>query len=480
MAAAVSRAEAARLALDAESMRRLGHAVIDLLVDHIAALGTGSLVATADGSDPGLGIADLPFPATPQDPMAALALVRERVLADVIPVSDPRFLAYIPGPGNFVGAMAEAISAGINIFAGTAKHAQGPTEVELATIRWLAGLAGLPEQAGGLFVSGGSMANLTALALARHRRLGEDMTGARVYCSSETHSSVDRALRVLGFRSDQLVRLATDASLRLPPSHLRERIAVDRAAGRRPFLIVANAGTTSTGTIDPLGTLADIAAEEDLWLHVDAAYGGAALLAEEAWALLAGIERADSVTMDPHKWFFQPFDCGALLVRDMHWLHDAFHILPAYLRDSAPRPGRINYRDHGIELTRGLRALKLWLSLQTFGTDAFGAAVRHGMRLAERAEAGLRARPYWRIVSPASLAMLAFCHVPPDADPAELDAHQLAIAETVLARDQTFLSTTEIAGRRTLRLCTINPRLDAGDIDGIIAALDAAARDLKA
>ncbi|RMD87550.1 MAG: aminotransferase class I/II-fold pyridoxal phosphate-dependent enzyme [Alphaproteobacteria bacterium] len=473
-------ADARRLELDAEAMRRLGYAAIDMLVDHVAALGTGPLVATADGSDPGLGIADLPFPAAPQDPMAALALVRERVLADVIPVSDPRFFAYIPGPGNFVGAMAEVLSAGVNIFAGTAKHAQGPTEVELATIRWLAGLAGLPEQAGGLFVSGGSMANLTALAVARHHRLGEDMTGARIYCSSETHSSVDRALRVLGFQSDQLVRLAADASLRLDPAALRDRIAADRAAGLRPFLVVGNAGTTSTGTVDPLGALADIVAGEDLWLHVDAAYGGAALLVDEARALLAGIERAHSVTMDPHKWFFQPFDCGALLVRDMHWLYDAFHVLPAYLRDSAPRPGRINYRDHGIELTRGLRALKLWLSLQTFGTDAFRAAIRHGMNMAERAEAALRTRPHWRIVSPASLAMLAFRHEPPDADSADLDRRQLAIAETVLARDEAFLSTTEIAGRRTLRMCTINPRLDAEQIDGVVEALDAAARDLRA
>jgi len=463
-----------RLTLSQEQMRELGYTAVDMLVAHFAGSGSGPLTASPDGSNPGIDLARRGFPAAPQSPRNVLAAVQSEVLADIIPADDPRFYAYIPSPSNFMGALADALASGFNIFAGNAEFSHGPNQVERACIRWLCDLAGLPETAGGSFVSGGSAANLTALYLARRRLIGESAANGLVYCSGETHASIARAARVVGLPAEQLVTLPVDAAFRLPVAALARRIGEDRAAGYRPFAVVATAGTTSTGAVDDLAGLADLAEREGLWLHVDAAYGAAALLSPAARGKLAGIERADSITVDQHKWFFQPFECASILVREMAWLREAFEMVPAYLKDSAqPREG-VNFRDHGLQNTRALKALKLWMSLQTFGEDAFRAAVEHGIGLAETAERLLgEADSRWHILSPAQLAMLGFRFVPegPGWDAAAIDRLNAAINREILASGTTFLSTTELFQRKALRLCTINPRLEKRCIQRVVEAL---------
>ncbi|MDE2149141.1 MAG: aminotransferase class I/II-fold pyridoxal phosphate-dependent enzyme [Gammaproteobacteria bacterium] len=469
----------ASLSLSEDEMRRLGYAVVDLIIAYHRSLGSQPLVNAPDCSAHSVDIqSSSPFPEVGQAPMQVLTKVKEAVLADMIHVSDPRFFGYIPSPGNFVGAMADALASGFNVFAGTASHCRGPTQVETACCRWLASLAGLPDTAGGTFVSGGSVANLTAVVLARHRILGDSIADARAYCSDQTHSSLDRAFRILGFGNNQLVRIPSDTDFRADPEALWSRLRTDRAAGLRPFLVIGNLGTTSTGAADPLGALAEIAVTENIWLHVDAAYGGGALLNPHKRAEFADVGRAHSVTMDQHKWFFQPIECASLLVRDMSWLHEFFHATPSYLKDSAAAEEGINYRDHGIQLTRGFRALKLWMSLQTFGVQAFAAAVEHGLRMAEEAESLLRARPGWSIISPATLGIVSFRFEMVGLGELALDRLNESINRALVSEGKAFTTTTELRGRKVLRLCTINPRMELRHIRQTIGRLDAIARQL--
>src|ERR671933_2517692 len=247
----------------------------------------------------------------------------------------------------------------------------------------------MPVGTEGVLVSGGSVGALTCLGAARTARLeGRPDPRAVVYASDQAHATVARALRVLGFGAEQFRVLESDAAQRLDPGAVAAAVADDRAAGREPFCVVATAGTTSTGAVDPLAELADLCAAEDLWLHVDGAYGAPAALAPSGRALLGGLERADSVVLDPHKWLFQPYEAGCALVRRPGLLEETFTMDGAYLRDT--ETGQVDFRNRSVQLTRGARALKIWLSVQVFGLAAFRAGVERGIALAEHAEAVLR------------------------------------------------------------------------------------------
>jgi glutamate/tyrosine decarboxylase-like PLP-dependent enzyme len=253
---------------------------------------------------------------------------------------------------------------------------------------------------------------------------------------------------------------------------LKHAIAADRAAGLRPFCVVGNGGTTSTGAVDPLGALADICAAEGLWLHLDGAYGAATAITARGRVALAGMERADSISLDPHKWLFQPIECGCVLLRDERNLPATFRSVPGYLRDSDLGAAEVNFRDHGIQLTRSFRALKLWMSIQYFGLDAFRAAVERGMELAEIAERRLRESGRWEILSPAAMGIVAFSYRIEGADGAESDAINRRIAERSFADGYALLSTTVLRDRTVLRLCTINPRTSDADIASTIGRLE--------
>jgi glutamate/tyrosine decarboxylase-like PLP-dependent enzyme len=389
-------------------------------------------------------------------------------------VDHPRFFAYVPSPGNFVSAMADALVAGLNPFAGAWVTGSGAAQVELVAVDWLRDLCGMPEGAGGAFVSGGSMANLTALAVARHRRLSGDGDSARavIYCSDQTHSATERGARVLGFRPDQLRRLPSDDEFRLRLDDLARAVDADAAESRLPFCVVANAGTVNTGAVDLLEELAAFCRERGLWLHVDGAYGAAAVLADAGREALRGLGEADSLAVDPHKWLFQPYECGCVLVRDARALPDAFRTVPEYLRDSDLAVEEVNFRDWGVQLTRGFRALKVWMSLQVFGLDAFRAAVARGIRLAEAAEEAVRASAAFEVVTPAQLAIVTFRHRGGG------DDLQRRLAAALLADGYAMLSTTELCGRVVLRLCTINPRTTEDEVRETVARLERLASTL--
>jgi len=476
----------ASLELSQEKARELGHALVEHLLEYQARLATLPVVKMESASALRAAIWE-ELPARGSDPLAVLKRIEKSVFSSTNHETHPRFFAFVPGPSNLVGAYADFLRAGYNIFAGSWLEGSGPAMVELVTLDWILKLAGYPETAGGIFLSGGSLANLSALVTARDALLKpEQFARAVVYGSDQTHSSLLRAMRILGWQKQQFRKLESDAAFRVRPEEVRRAIREDRAAGLAPFCVIANAGTTNTGAIDPMAELADVCAEEKVWLHADGAYGAGALFCARGRELLRGIERADSFTLDPHKWLFQPFDCALLMVRNRAALRHAFHVREdeaEYLQDARAGEEEVNLWDYSPELTRPFRALKLWMSLQVFGADAFAAALERTFYLAEYAEKELRALSNWEVASNAQMAIVTFRYVPQgqqdgSAESARrIDALNRAIAARMQEQGFALVLTTELRGQTVLRLCTINPRTTEEDITKTVQALDEHARE---
>jgi glutamate/tyrosine decarboxylase-like PLP-dependent enzyme len=452
-----------RLTLSELEMRKLGYRIVDMIVDRHVALPTLPVVrrAAPESILPALRV---PFPEQGRPFEEALDLLTREVFPNLARVDHPRFFAFVPSPSNFVSVMADALASGFNVFTGTWLSGSGAAAIEVATLDWLRDACGLAPSAEGVLVSGGSHANLTALAVARHARLRGELRHATVYFSDQTHSSVERALLVLGIPSANLRKLESDACFRLPLDSLQARIAADRAASLEPFCVIANAGTTNTGAVDPLPELAAFCRAENLWLHCDGAYGAAAAICPTGRSALPALDLADSLSLDPHKWLFQPFDIGCTFVREGGLLKDTFRIMPEYLEDARRTVEEVHFCDRGIELTRPFRALKLWMSLQVFGTRAFREAVERGFTLANIAEQRLRQSPDWEIVTPAQMAIVTFRH--------RRDAVTRRLVADAQADGHAFLTSTILRGRPALRLCPINPRTTEDDIETTITRLE--------
>jgi glutamate/tyrosine decarboxylase-like PLP-dependent enzyme len=418
------------------------------------------------------------LPQQGSDPQEVFQQLEESVFSNMFKVQHPRFFAFIPSPSNFVSILAETLISGHNVFAGTWLEGSGPAAVEWVTIDWLRQMFGYPESAGGLFLSGGSVANLTALNVAREVKLRDDFKSGVVYCSDQTHSSIERGLKVLGLRPEQLRKVQSDDDFRLSLPELQKAVTADRSRGKSPFCVAATAGTTNTGSVDPLDELSEFCQKEGLWLHVDGAYGGAAVLSERERYRLKGIERADSLTLDPHKWLFQPYETGCLLLQDRRLLWECFNILPEYLKDATPEEGEVNFYDYGIQLTRSFRALKLWLSLKVFGLENFAKAVDRGMELAVETEKILRSTGCWQVVTPAQMGMVTFRYRAPEIAALEMDRLHQQIVNEIISGGWAMLSTTILRGRTTIHMCTINPRTTTEDIRETIDRLESIAKRL--
>ena len=368
--------------------------------------------------------------------------------------------------------LADFLVAGYNINTATWLLASGPTQVELVVIDWLRRWLGYPESAGGLFTSGGSAASLDAFVAAREAA-GHPERGT-VYMSDQSHSAHIRAAKIIGVRSECIRLIPSDRNLRLDIDALARAVSEDRANGFNPIALCANAGASSTGAIDPLEAMADYCEVEGIWLHVDAAYGGFAVVIEQGKKLLRGIERADSIGLDAHKWFFQPYEAGCLLAKDVRTLESAFEIHPDILQDTVWGKNHPNIADRGLQLSRSFRALKVWMSIQTFGMAAFRRAVSRGMELAARAEEYVRESRTLEILTPASLSVVCLRINPADTD---LDEKVLEeVNRTVLARvfweDRAFLSSTLLHGKFSLRLCILNHTTTWDDVSETLEAIE--------
>ncbi len=452
------------LELTPDEMRATGYAVVDLLVDALA--DPGAPVRRPDPRALEERLGDPP-PEQPLDFEQILA----RISGDLIPATargdHPGFFAFIPYCSNWPSALADFVAGALNLDACMWCTGAGPITAELSMVRWLADLVGYPAEAGGIFVSGGSAANLTALACARETLVGSMSDRLTIYLSDQCHSSFARAARALGFRSDQVRVVPTDQRFAIRLDALEATIDRDIADARVPLAVVANAGATSTGAIDPLGKLSELCASRDMWLHVDAAYGGAAALTERGARALAGIDRADSITLDPHKWLYQPWECGCLLVRRQEALIRAFSIAPDYLQDI---DGEKNLGDWGLQLSRGARALKLWWSLQAFGVDAFRRAIDASLDLAALAVERIEAHPALELLAPPSLGIVCFRRTEPAIADDEEQLERIN-AELVAELERSgigFLSSTRAHGRFALRLCVMNHTTRAEHVERVV------------
>src|SRR5271165_853676 len=444
------------LAMDIEAMRRAGYATVDALVARLADPEADPVLRRAEAAEMRSRLGGPP-PEQPGEYSAVLA----RVLADVLPYAartdHPGYLAFIPSFTTWPAALAELTAAAANPYCGAWMEAAGAAQVELEVIDWFRSWLGLPAGTAGVLVSGGSAANLTALLVAREAAGGPSAESV-VYVSDQAHSSLARTARAMGLRPQQVRVLPTDDRWRLSPGTVAAAVRADRSAGRVPFALCASGGSTNTGAVDPLADLADVCTAEGLWLHVDAAYGGFAALTAKGRAALAGIDRADSVTLDPHKWLYQPMECGCVLIRDGARLERTFAIHPDYLdSDAAQGAGEVNFAERGLQLSRGFRALKVWVTVQTFGLAAFRAAIQRNLELAEYAETLIRSHAGLTLMAPATLGIVCFRREWPGCDEAETERRGTALAADLERGGTALVSTTRLASRHAIRLCILNP-----------------------
>ena len=444
------------LAMDAEAMRRAGYATVDALVARLADPGADPVLRRAEAADMASRLGG-----PPPEQAAEYGAVLARVIANVLPYAartdHPGYFAFIPSFTTWPAALAELTAAAANPYCGAWMESAGAAQIELEVVDWFRDWLGMPASTAGLLVSGGSAANLMALLVAREAA-GGPSDDSVLYVSDQAHSSLARTARAMGLRPQQVRVLPTDDRWRLLPETVTAAVRADRSVGRVPFALCASAGSTNTGAVDPLGELADVGAEEGLWLHVDAAYGGFAALTAKGRSALAGIDRADSVTLDPHKWLYQPMECGSVLIRDGARLERTFAIHPDYLDgDATQGAGEVNFADRGLQLSRGFRALKIWVTMQTFGLAAFRAAIQRNLELAEFAEALIRRHAGLTLMAPATLGIVCFRREWPGCDEAETERRGLALADDLERSGMALVSATRLAGRHAIRLCILNP-----------------------
>ena len=459
-----ARASRDPLALDVDEMRAMGHRVVDLLVDRLAHLPEQPVLRVGSRADLEALIDGPP----PEAPVPFDELL-ERLDRDVLPFvghfAHPRFFGYIPGAGTWPGALGDLIASAMNIDSGSWREASGASQLELTVLDWFRSWIGYPSGSAGVLVSGGSAANLAAIACARETLVGAMTPRIVIYTSDQSHSSVARAARHLGFGPDQVRVVPTDAAFRMAPAEVAAAMDADIAQGRIPFLVAAVAGSTNTGAVDDLGGLAELCRARGVWLHVDGAYGGFAVLTSRGRAAMPDLALADSITLDPHKWLAMPFEVGGLMVRDGAALEHAFEIHPEYLKETSAHGRSVNFADRGLQLTRATRAIKVWLALSTFGVGAFRDAIDRAMDLTSLAEDVIRADPRLELVTPASLGVLTFRHRgPSDASPGEVDRANVALVQSLAEAGDVLLTGTTIHGRYAIRLCVLNHTSGEADV----------------
>ncbi len=406
--------------------------------------------------------------------------VIDQATRDILPnaarLDHPRSFAFIPSSPTWPGILADFMAAGYNFNTCNWLCASGPSEVELVVIDWIRRWIGYPDDAGGLLTSGGSAAILDAFVAAREAA-GNPERGT-VYMSNQSHKAQVRAARIIGIRAEYIRLIPTDQHFRLDMDALVRAVAEDRAAGLEPIIICANAGAPSTGAIDPLEAVADFCQAEGLWMHADAAYGGFAVVSEKGKALLRGIERADSINLDAHKWFFQPYEAGCLLLKDVGKLEHVFQVHQDVLQDTIWGANHPSFSDRGLQLSRSARALKIWMSVQTFGMAAFRDAVSNGMELAARAEAYIDQSSVLESLNPASLGIVCFRVNPAnEGSDSSLDEDYLAkLNQQMLARvfweDRALMSSTTLSETFSLRLCIINHNTTWVDVRETLEAIE--------
>ncbi|PWT86815.1 MAG: amino acid decarboxylase [Blastocatellia bacterium] len=464
-----------------EQFRRLGYRAVDLLTDHFKSLANGPCRRPV----PDVlrrELIDQPFPEKPGDADQLLEYIGDTIFRYPMGNGSPRFFGWVNSSVAPIATLAELLAAGLNPSVAGGDHSA--TYLEHAVLTWVKRMLNFPQTGGAILTSGGSVANLIGLAVMRHVKTSGDVRARGlageaklpiVYTSQEGHSCIEKAMEILGLGHDNLRRVPVTSDWRIDVRALAASIETDRGTGLMPACVAATAGTVNTGAIDALDEIADLCADQQLWFHVDAAFGGPAALVPELADSYRGLERADSVAVDPHKWMYVPVECGCALVRDANAMRDAFSLVPPYLRDDTGLPW---FSEFGIQQTRGFRALKLWLVLKHVGIDGLRQLVANNIALARSLQSRLQTTPNFELLAggPLSVTCFRYCPPPLKGQDAELNRLNRSVLDAVQRAGEVFLTGTELAGRFALRACIVNFRTTEDDLTALLEAILSAGR----
>lgn len=466
------------LELGGEGLRRLIDAAAERVVAHVDSLPRQPSADTQGGAALARALDEpLPEAGTPAEEL--LDFLFTRVIPKSFNTAGPGYLAYIPGGGLPQSAVADLVADATNRYVGVFAAAPGLAAIESTVARWFCDVAGLPAQARGILTSGGSLATFSAIVAARKDRLPENFLSGTIYASDQTHHAVQKAAMLAGFPEDRVREVPTDALFRIRVDALARAVAADRAAGLSPFLVVGNAGTTNTGAVDDLPALADFADHEKLWFHVDAAYGGFFLLTVEGRRRMSGIERADSIVLDPHKGLFLPYGTGALLVRDGETLKRAHALSADYMPPMQRDEDLTDFNMLSPELSRDFRGLRIWLPLKMHGVGPFRRNLEEKLALARWACDRLLEIPGIRILAEPQLSIVAFRLVLPAAGEAALDAVNHELLDRINGRRRVYLTATRLHGRFAIRICVLSFRTHRDRVEEALEDIRAAAGELQ-
>ncbi len=467
------------LEISPDEFRRLADKVTQFTADYLRELDSRPISPSTTGED-----AERLF-RTPlgEKGIGAAALTGLQDVIEHSRAQNGRFFGYVLGSGEPVAAVADLLASILNQNVTAWRSGPSAVTVERTVVSWLAQAIGCAGFRGSL-TGGGSSANLMALAMAREARMPANEAGVRgapqgvIYASEEVHMSIPKSIALLGLGRNNLRLIPADDEFRLIPAELEQAIQRDQAAGRIPIAVVANAGTVNTGAIDPLPEIAAIARNHNLWLHVDGAYGALAAIA--APAKFTGMDLADSLSLDPHKWLYQPLDCGCLLYRDVNAAHTTFSHTGNYAKALTNDPIEgFAFFEESLELSRRFRALRLWLSLRYHGLQAFRAAIQKDLDLAQRLATAISKQPDLKLLARGELSAVCFRYIGAGSlSEEELNRRNAAILKRVVQRGRVYLSNATLRGKFCLRACIVNHRTTADDVDSVIPEVLAAAKDL--
>jgi aromatic-L-amino-acid decarboxylase len=474
----------------AEELRRAGYQVVDMITEHLAGL-PGGPVFQPYPEDLFKRLMGAPLPSQGE----SVETILDEFAHDVAPYpfgnGHPRFYGWVNSPPTPVGIFAEALAAAMNPSCAGGNHAA--VYVEHCVLNWFREILGFPPESMGLLLSGGSMANLTALAVARHVKAGTDVRAEGLqsiekpivlYMGEEGHGCIRKAAELMGIGSRYIRTIPSDENSRMSVRDLEAAIKADLDGGYRPIAVAASAGAVNHGAIDPLADIADVCERYGLWFHVDGAYGAPAILTDQYRPQLEALSRADSVALDPHKWLYIPVEAGLVMVRDGAAMRDTFSLVPPYLRtDGSPTGvgGPPWFSEYGFQQTRGFRALKVWMALKHHGIDGYKQSIERDISLAQRLAALIEGADDMEMLAPQSLSIVCFRYAPPAlrGDNERLNTLNKALLERIQLGGQAFVSSTVLAGDRfALRACIVNPRAGVEDMDFLVELVRSVGEEL--
>jgi aromatic-L-amino-acid decarboxylase len=469
-----------------EEFRAAAKQVADRVADYLRDLESRDVLPRLEPGDIRKQLPEAP-PDEPEPLESILEDYARIVEPNITHWQHPGFMAYFPSVASGPGILGEWLATGLNSNVMFWRNAPASTELEQVVVDWIRRMLGLPAGYDGMFTDTASMSSLLSLVAARHAveglnsrdegLAGREIGRLRIYISDEAHMSIDKAAIVIGVGRNGVRRIPVDESFRMRADALAMAIAEDRADGWVPVCVVATLGTTSSTSVDPIAAIAKTCKQEKVWLHVDAAYAGAAAVLEEKREHFAGWEHADSIVFNPHKWFFTPFDASLLFFRDPNAFRDAFSLVPEYIKTGIEGDVR-NYNEYGIQLGRRFRALKMWIQIRWFGVEGIRARLREHCEWAQEFAGWIDAAPDWERLAPVPFSTVCYRYRGPElADEAATDRRNAAILDWVNASGKFYLSHTKLAGRYALRLALGNPRASIKHVRGIWETLQAAAEN---